>query len=450
MSKFKDADLTRLVAEGNNVARFVGIAPTGELRHAAIAEGRSFEDAGQAVAALLDACGQVNVRSYHPDRPESHPFVYGLTDLDEVTATIADLTGRGLYVLVNETINVNDGGVSGVCFGGRFVEFAPGDTPRCVEKPGTARLSLGDFHLLCEVVYNMNPDLFDTDDRVEFSVHPAPVGYLQSRTIIWEVSPLPPGSAPDGEVVPAWPNRFSQMVGDKTFGLFVASALLGQRVPYTTAICRDTAPFSFGEVVEGAQVWLRTAPRSQTPGLYSTTRTWTDPMVLLATEDPDHDKIAAVLAQHGIEAAFSGAAVAGSDGELIIEGKPGYGDDFMVGADVSELPELVVVAVRQQYESLSARLGPCRFEWVVDDRGLAWVVQLHRGESASAGDVIYPGSPGAWHEYRTDDGIDGLRELISVVSGTGEGIRLVGNVGITSHLGDILRKAQVPSVMVRP
>ena len=36
-------------------------------------------------------------------------------------------------MIVNESVDVNDGGVSGVSQGG-LCEFAPGKTPRCVEE----------------------------------------------------------------------------------------------------------------------------------------------------------------------------------------------------------------------------------------------------------------------------------------------------------------------------
>ena len=43
------------------------------------------------------------------------------------------------------------------------------------------------------------------------------------------------------------------------------------------------------------------------------------------------------------------------------------------------------------------------------------------------------------------DGLEGLRELVTRVQGTGDGIVLVGEVGVTSHFGDVLRKGRVPS-----
>jgi hypothetical protein len=50
-----------------------------------------------------------------------------------------------------------------------------------------------------------------------------------------------------------------------------------------------------------------------------------------------------------------------------------------------------------------------------------------------------------YYPFEVSDGIEALRELIGRVRGTGEGIVLVGRVGVTSHLGDLLRRAQIPS-----
>ena len=43
-----------------------------------------------------------------------------------------------------------------------------------------------------------------------------------------------------------WPNRFSDMLGDKTFGLIMADQI-GLYVPRTMVLNRSVAPFTFGE-----------------------------------------------------------------------------------------------------------------------------------------------------------------------------------------------------------
>lgn len=79
-------------------------------------------------------------RRYHPNSPRSREFVYGLKLRDDVISTLNRLAYSDLHLIVNETIDVHDGGVSGV-IQGDVVELAPDDTPRCVEKPGVASLS---------------------------------------------------------------------------------------------------------------------------------------------------------------------------------------------------------------------------------------------------------------------------------------------------------------------
>lgn len=121
----------------------------------------------------------------------------------------------------------------------------------------------------------------------------------------------------------------------------------------------------------------------------------------------------------------------------------------MVGEQgVSALPDYVQSAVTDVYKNASGRLGPVRFEWVYDGTQV-WVVQLHRGESISAGETIVPGDEStAYIPYQTETGIDGLRALIANHL-PGTGITLVGNVGISSHMGDLLRKANIPSRIQR-
>lgn len=96
-----------------------------------------FGTAAETVATLLKTSSgeSVNVRSYEPESPRSREFVYGLRNVEDAIATIDRLAAEGLHLIVNETIDVSDGGVSGVAYGD-VLEFAPDDTPRCVEKPG--------------------------------------------------------------------------------------------------------------------------------------------------------------------------------------------------------------------------------------------------------------------------------------------------------------------------
>ena len=130
---------------------------------------------------------------------------------------------------------------------------------------------------------------------------------------------------------------------------------------------------------------------------------------------------------------------------LTIEGTPGFGDEFMLGrAAPTVLPLAVTDAVTALYDRAAALLGPVRMEWVAD-RNRVWVVQLHRGPTVSAGDVIVPGHARGERTFDVAQGLEALRALVADVAGTGQGIVLVGDVGITSHFGDVLRKAGIPS-----
>ena len=56
-----------------------------------------------------------------------------------------------------------------------------------------------------------------------------------------------------------------------------------------------------------------------------------------------------------------------------------------------------------------------------------------------------PGEAARFHPLDVSQGIEALRHLIAQLRGTGDGIVLVGRVGVTSHLGDLLRRARFPS-----
>ncbi len=448
---FKDAVLDQL-ARHANVAQFVSFSPHMEQRFARVfgyAAKRQFTDLATASASLLAASGEhsVNVRSFDPASPKSREFVYGLKTVDEIVGNVRRLAASGLYTILNETIDVNDGGVSGVVLGD-VIEFAPGDTPRCVEKPGTAAFPRSAGMKLLETVYGFSPAVasYGRTTRVEFSLHPLRRGFRHDHTIIWELESVGP-SRTKADI--RWPNRFSQFIGDKAFGLLIVD-LLGLPVPAATVFSRAIAPFRFGRATSSGETWVRTCPRVQVPGKFTTHRGWLDPFVLMNREDPTGEQIASVLAQEGVDASYSGAVLAsersnGKRGVLTIEGTRGFGDEFMVGRKGrSALPRTVHDRVRRLYARAERRLGPVRFEWVADKRQ-TWIVQFHRGASPSHGRVIYPGKPKTFRRFEVDQGLEPLRALIDEIAGRDLGVVLIGDVGVTSHLGDVLRRAQIPS-----
>jgi hypothetical protein len=332
--------------------------------------------------------------------------------------------------------------VSGVALGD-VIEVAPGDTPRAVEKPGTVSFSREMGLRLLEKVYHFRPALdFAPSLRVEFSIHPLRRGFRHDHTIVWELEQV---GITHSTAETRWPNKFSRFIGDKAFGLLVAD-MLGLPVPATTVFARHLAPFTFGRETGTGETWIRTCPVVQDPGHYTTQRGWLDPFKLMHEEDPEATNIASVIAQEGIDAAYSGSLIVQADGEARIEGTRGYGDKFMVGqVNLSPLPEETLEDVRRLYEEAARHLGPVRMEWVYDKNGRTWIVQLHRGKTSSQGLVIHKGEASFYHRFDVADGIDELRKLIATVEGRGEGIILVGQVGVTSHLGDLLRKAEIPS-----
>jgi hypothetical protein len=440
----KDEVLARL-SHSRNVAQFVSFGPgaLSSTRYVRI-RGLGTEPlaAETAIDSLLERTVEkrVNVRSFRLEQPKSHEFIYGLASTSDALAAVRRLSADGLYTIVNETIDVSDGGVSGVSYGS-ILEFAPEDTPRCVEKPGTAALPAQLGLALLETIYGFRPAL-DTDpaERVEFSIHPLRRGYHHDHTIVWELERYEPLEL---SPIIVWPNRFSRFIGDKTFGLLIAESV-GLFVPQTTVVARRVAPFTFGRPTGTDEVWIRTAPKEQVPGKFTTRHGWTDPFELLQNEDETGASISAVLSQEGVDARYSGVAATDAAGKLTIEGVRGYGAEFMQGKSrPSALPRNVLDDVESAYIKATA-LGEVRFEWVHDGRNV-WVVQLHRGALPGTGRTIYPGEPSHEHRFNITQGLEALRNLAERVRGTGAGIVLVGAVGVTSHFGDVLRRARIPS-----
>ncbi|HEX8585936.1 MAG TPA: hypothetical protein VF680_16190 [Allosphingosinicella sp.] len=451
MDLHKDEALDRL-AESGNVAQFVAFRPHASglmqsfSRLQGFAANHQFQSIDAAAEALLtvSADGAVNVRSYLPDAPRSREFVYGITSVAEAVAHVERLAAEGLHLILNETVEIKDGGVSGVAQGD-IIEFAPDDTPRAVEKPDVASLPRDLGIAILKTVYGFAPDLpGGRGDRIEFSIHPRPRGWRGTNTLLWEVEPNADiRDAP----VPRWPNRFSRHLGDKAFGLLVADAL-GIPVPETIVVARRVAPFRFGQATGSGETWIRTCPREPQPGLFTTARGWRDPFAMLAAEDPD-DQIASVLAQAGVPPRWSGGALVGQRGRLIVEGRHGEGDLFMLGAALPEaLPAKVEQDVRALHARLADQLGPVRIEWV-HDGAEAWIVQLHIGATDTSELAIVPGEAVHWTNFEVSEGLNALRDLLSGLP-VDAGVVLHGEIGLTSHIADVVRKWGQPARMQRP
>lgn len=122
----KDKALVLLAERGGNVAQFVSFVPTPagtlDVAHSRIAgleADHLFPDAAAALGTLLERspARSINLRSYTPDSPRSRTFLYGLTDVGAALEAAEGLARDGLYVIANETIDIHDGGVSGVVLG---------------------------------------------------------------------------------------------------------------------------------------------------------------------------------------------------------------------------------------------------------------------------------------------------------------------------------------------
>jgi len=448
----KDEQLELFARAGANIAQFVSFAPDGTLRFQRIRNAaETIPDPLLAIEAIFKTqrISSVNIRTFRPEKLEGNPFDYGMMDATQAVEKLHEHLSEGYFVIINETVPVNDGGFSGVLFGD-LCEGASQDTPRCVDKPGCMGLPRSLAYDMIRTVYGFTLHIpYPQDYRVEFSVHPGPVGYLGEQQIVWEVKQSDnPTTVPSAPAI-VWPNRYSQDMGDKAFGLLVAH-LLGLPVPFTTVVGRLVPQFCFGTKQHNGELpWIRTCPREQVPGLFATSRGWVDPFSLMHEEDPSGSKIAALIIQEGLAATHSGSTLTDREANLVIEGKAGYGDAFMVGQAQAEiLPERVERAVRKLYTHAREKLGDVRFEWVFDGQE-AWIVQLHVGRSESYGDIIVPGDAEEYVQFSVEQGLEALRELVTIISQTKKGIILVGDVGVTSHFGDLLRKARIPSRIQR-
>ncbi len=447
---FKDEVLDRLACTAN-VAQFVSFDPGLRQRFSRVRDFSSnwrFDSLENAVDSLLRCSGDgaVNIRSFRPDEPQGSEFLLKLTNVTDVVAGLQRLSRAGLHTIVNEYVELKDGGVSGVAFG-EVIEFSPGDTPRCVEGTAFASLQRRIGVRILNAVYGFQPQIeYPKDLRVEFSIHPRKRGVANSHTIIWEMERFERYPV---EPLNQWPNAFSRLIGDKAYGLLLGH-LSGFRVPKTEVIPRSIAPFRFGRETKGDLKWLRTAPSEPQPGLLKTIRGWEDPFKFVSEQDPAHNKITSLLIQDEVEPIYSGAALTDASGAPLIEGVKGTGEDLMMGeASPEQLPASVVRAAKTLHRRAVTFFGPARIEWVYDGKCI-WLVQLQQESALSSGVVIVPGDANAFHSFEISQGIPKLRELVAYVKNRDEGIEVVGKIGITSHVADTLRRARVPSRMVTP
>ena len=436
-----------------NIARYVSIAPDMSIRYVNIDADYVYKgNLKNCILDLIESSNSksVNIRSFSIVSMKGHSLVYGkqADEINEILNVIQKNCNENKYSIINETIDVNDGGVSGVILG-NLIEFAPNDTPKCVEKPDICFLEKDMGMHLLKTVYGFEPDCdFDESYRVEFSLHPHREGLRKSHTIIWEYEKF---EEYEYDIKIKWPNKFSRFIGDKPFGLIIAD-YLGFNVPYTTVISRNVPPFSFGQETGLKEKWIRTAPIVKEPGKYYTGDKWTDPFVLMQKEELKGDNqinIASILSQSAVEAVYSGGAIIGENqASDVIEGVAGKGDNFMVGADYLDfLPDSVLLKLKELLNEIRKYyylLGDVSIEWVFDGTKI-WLVQLNQIKEKGLGTTIVVGEPTKYEKFYVEDGLEQLRSKINVIKGRDIGIELIGDVGLTSHFGDVLRHANIPS-----
>lgn len=460
----KDEKLDNLITNvKTNIAQFVSFAPdlTIEPRFVHINNfeyDKSISRRDIIKKLILSAPSQtVNIRSFSSKEMKGNKLVIGkgIEELDDILNAIKQNSAEGKYSIVNENIDINDCGVSGVALGD-VIEFSPEDTPKCVEKEGTCSLPREIGLKILQNVYGFSTDInFDNNYRIEFSIHPNRQGVKKEHTIIWEYEYY---EKVDYQRKISWPNNFSRFIGDKVFGLLVADSL-GIMVPKTTVISRKIAPFTFGIASGLNEKWIRTCPIRKEPGKFYTGSNWIDPFKLMVEEEAKGSSeinIASILSQDAVEALYSGASfITEYEEDDLIEGVSGNGDKFMVGEQNKlELPIEVIEAVKilnNKIRNYHNELGDVSVEWVYDGN-IVWLVQLNqlKGKNKyknSEKNIIVHGNPSHYEKVFVKDGLDSLRRKIDLVKDKNIGIELIGNIGVTSHFGDLLRLSNIPSIL---
>ena len=164
--------------------------------------------------------------------------------------------------------------------------------------------------------------------------------------------------------------------------------------------------------------------------------------------------IASILSQEAIEPIFSGACIIKENmKDDIIEGVSGKGDSFMVGEEelLFNLPREIITHIKRLNNKIRKHfylLGEVSIEWVYDGQNI-WIVQLNQIKLSGNKDIIVDGNAKKYIKFNASSGLENLRNLIKEIENKDIGIELIGNIGVTSHFGDLLRLANIPSQLKR-
>lgn len=260
------------------------------------------------------------------------------------------------------------------------------------------------------------------------------------------------------DIKPQFPNRFSRMLGDKVFGLLLLHHM-GYKVPYCTIINRHVAPFSIGTKTFTGDKWTRTAPYEKQGGLFDTIKGYEDIFLFMGKNEDMHseknNQIASIIIQDGVTPVYSGGALV-SNSKIVVEGVIGAGDGFMVGENTSDIPEYIREKINKKIQEMNLvdNFGNCSIEWVCDGDTM-WLLQVNQLSTDVDDNVVVPCDH--VNDFIVfdikDKTLNDLRELIANnsedIKVKDKGIIIKGNVGISSHYGDLLRKHKIPSKIMR-
>lgn len=400
--------------------------------------------------------GKVSIRTFTRDQSSGNPLKLGLSNRDEILNILYKNSIDGYYSIVNEYIDICDGGVSGVICND-VIEFSPNDTPRCVEKDGVCRLPARIGIKMLRIIYGVNIGfLWKKNKRIEFSIHTKKIGYLDKLYTVWEITDT--NEFDENIKVPImYPNNFSKHIGNKTFGLILAH-ILGLNVPSGIVINRNIRPFTLTTNPKRLpdDTIMRPAPSIKLPGEIDSKFEYTDVFEFMKE---GMENVPSLILQERVLAEYSGAAQITEDCQRCdIEGVQGFGDKFMLGMqEPGELPSKVIDKLEGSFDKIKEYrelLGDINLEWVYSDR--VWIVQFDCVNNENKAISFTTEEPESWVQIAVPEtNLKQFRESVEDlleqrdITGTNFGIEIRGNIGMLSHYGDIIREYNIPAKITK-